>query len=76
MTILARCRTNKAGCSVNDTRPALYTPYITKNILVDVLPFTQRTCCLPTCRVHYIRYLRFYHYHPVDISAGGLLVPA
>ena len=22
---------NKAGCSVNDTRPALYTPYITKN---------------------------------------------
>jgi len=27
------------------------------------------------CRAHYIWYLRFYYYHWVDTSAGGLLVP-
>jgi hypothetical protein len=27
------------------------------------------------CRAHSIRFLRFYYYHSVDTSAGGLLVP-
>ena len=28
-----------------------------------------------TCHVHYIRFLRFYDYHWVETSDGGLLVP-
>jgi hypothetical protein len=26
-------------------------------------------------RAHYIRYLRFYYYHWMDTSVGGLFVP-
>lgn len=74
MTILARCRTNKTGCSVNDIRAASQTPYITRNILVVVDILMTYVLCthLNTNRVHYAT---FNIYHLVDTSAGGILVP-